>query len=212
MRTEKRTVRVVIFAKAPSPGFAKTRLIASLGADGAAELAKQMLRHCITQALAAEVGPVEICTTPSIDDHAWQSIQLPTGVTISAQGDGDLGVRMARAAQRVIAQGESLLLIGTDIPEIDASLLCQAADLLHDADATLYPAADGGYTLLGLNRFDAHIFTDVPWSVSTTAKITLNRFAELGWNVRLGPTLHDIDEPEDLQWIPESWQIHALRD
>ena len=52
-------VRIVIFAKAPLAGLAKTRLIPALGQQGAAELAKRLLGHTLREALAAQVGPVE---------------------------------------------------------------------------------------------------------------------------------------------------------
>jgi len=83
------SVRIVLFAKAPLPGLAKTRLIPALGALGAAELARRMLKHAVTQALAAEVGPVELCVTPFHQESTWQSLGIPAAVTWSDQGEGD---------------------------------------------------------------------------------------------------------------------------
>ena len=57
--------RIIIFAKAPQPGLAKTRLIPALGAEGAAELAQLMLLHTVNEALAANIAIVELCVTPS---------------------------------------------------------------------------------------------------------------------------------------------------
>ena len=45
-------LRIIVFAKAPRPGLAKTRLIPALGAAGAAALAARMLAHTLDQALA----------------------------------------------------------------------------------------------------------------------------------------------------------------
>ena len=56
--------RIIIFAKAPVPGFAKTRLIPALGEAGAAGLARQMLFDTLKEALAAGIGPVELCVWP----------------------------------------------------------------------------------------------------------------------------------------------------
>jgi hypothetical protein len=196
-----KTTRIVIFAKAPIPGFAKTRLIPALGADGAAALARQMLETTIANALAANVGPVELCVTPEIDDPVWRLFPLPHNIEYSSQGEGDLGARMARAAERVIARGESVLLIGADVPELSAERLRHAAMLLHNADATLFPTADGGYALLGLNRFHHLLFECIPWSTDVVAFSTLCRLGRLGWSVRNGPMLHDVDEPGDLKWL-----------
>lgn len=198
-------VRIVIFAKAPLAGLAKTRLIPALGAQGAADLARRMLDHTLAQALAAEVGPIELCVTPSPGDVAWQNVVAAKSVAWSDQGDGDLGERMARAVQRVTGAGESLLLIGTDCPALDAALLRSAADSLQHFDATLVPTADGGYVLLGLNGFHASLFTDIEWSTGSVAAETRGRMKRLGWNVLHNPTVHDIDDAADLRWLPEGW-------
>lgn len=57
-------VRILIFSKAPIPGRVKTRFIPTLGATGAARLASHLLRHTLTQALAAALGPLELCASP----------------------------------------------------------------------------------------------------------------------------------------------------
>lgn len=196
-----RAVRIVIFAKAPAPGHAKTRLIPALGAGGAASLARRMLETTLAEACASGVGPVELCASPPIGDPLWQSVSLPPEVEVTAQGEGDLGARMGRAAARAIARGEPVVLIGTDAPGLDAARLRQAATLLEEADATLFPVADGGYILLGLNRFDSTLFDGVAWGTGSVAEETLNRIDRLGWSVRVGPTLHDIDGPDDLRLL-----------
>ena len=64
-------IRIVIFAKLPAAGFAKTRLIPALGAEGAARLAQQMLHHTVREALAAAVGTVELCVIFLLDESEW---------------------------------------------------------------------------------------------------------------------------------------------
>ena len=200
-----RPLRIVIFAKAPRPGLAKSRLIPALGSDGAAALARRFLAHTLDTALAASVGTVELCVTPAMTDPIWQSLGIPTAVQLTDQGEGDLGERMARAARRVTGSGEAVLLIGTDCPGLGARELQAAAQSLQQCDATLFPAADGGYALLGLNRFHDSVFSDIAWSTDTVAFETLGRLGNLGWSVQSHPPLHDIDEPADLQWLPKDW-------
>lgn len=191
-------VRIVIFAKAPVPGRVKTRLIPVLGAAGAAQLAARMLDRALEQALAAAVGPVELCMSPAPDAPEWAGIPLPAGIEVSDQGEGDLGARMARPAQRAVARGEAVLLTGTDCPDLTAARLRLAAAQLAGHDAVLHPAADGGYPLLGLRAFDARLFEGMPWSTPAVAALTLERLAALGWKVWVGDTLRDVDEPADL--------------
>lgn len=199
-------IRIVIFAKAPVPGRVKTRLIPALGETGAARLATHMLDRALEQALAAAVGPVELCMSPAPDAPDWADIAFPAGIEASDQGEGDLGTRMARAAQRAIAHGEAVLLTGTDCPDLTAARLRQAAAHLAEYDAVLHLAEDGGYPLLGLRAFNASLFTDIPWSTATVADLTLKRLAALGWRVWVGDTLRDIDRPEDLAYLP--WAGH----
>lgn len=197
-------VRVVIFAKAPEPGRAKTRLIPALGADGAARLARRMLETTVAEALAAAVGPVELCVSPAPDADAWRSVvpALPQSLLWSAQGDGDLGDRMARAARRVGEAGERVLLIGTDCPDLDRHRLRWATEALERADAVLFPTLDGGYALLGLKRFAASLFTGIAWSTDSVAAATCKRISALGWTVESGEKLQDIDTPSDLAALP----------
>lgn len=194
--------RVVILAKAPVAGSAKTRLIPLLGADGAARAAAQMLALTVRHALDAGLGTPELCASPAPDDAAWRGL-LPAGVRLSEQGSGDLGARLAAAAARVLAAGERVLLIGSDCPALDAARLRQAAAALDEHDAVLFPACDGGYVLLGLKRSDPALFRDMPWSSSAVAGLTRRRIADLGWSLFIGDTLADVDEPADYR--PEDW-------
>jgi rSAM/selenodomain-associated transferase 1 len=190
--------RVVIFAKAPVPGQAKTRLIPALGEAGAARLAQEMLAATVNEAVASGLD-VELCATPAPSAPEWEPF-LP-GVEVTDQGDGDLGERLARATERVIGARENILLIGTDCPELARERLKAAAEALEHYDAVLHPAHDGGYVLLGLRRFDASIFTGIEWSTSAVSAATEARIEALGWSLHIGETLRDIDEPDDLNHL-----------
>ena len=190
--------RIVIFAKAPVPGRAKTRLIPALGEAGAARLAHRMLAGTVAEANLAGLGIPELCATPHPGDPQWSGL-LPAGVRVSDQGEGDLGERLASAARRVIGDGERILLIGTDCPDLDGVRLRAAASQLDHHDAVIHPAVDGGFVLLGLRRFDASVFRGIAWSTDSVAEDTKARISALGWSLYVGDTLRDIDEPADLQ-------------
>ena len=204
-----KAVRIIVFAKAPQAGFAKTRLIPALGALGAAELALQMLTNTLSAALSANIATVELCVTPNIEDAAWKNIALPSGVIITEQGVGDLGERMGCAAKRAIDNDEIALLIGTDCVEMSAQLLRDAAHATHRNDAFIHCTLDGGYALLGLKKFHPTLFASMPWSTDAVASTTLGRIGQLGWSVEIGQILHDVDEPEDLKYLPENWSVYA---
>jgi rSAM/selenodomain-associated transferase 1 len=191
--------RIVIFAKAPVPGKAKTRLIPALGASGAADLANRMLLATVARAVAAGLATPELCATPHPDDPEWRPFLPNASISVTWQGEGELGERLARAAARVIGEGESILLIGTDCPGLDHHKLRAAAAALFTNDAVIHPALDGGYALLGLRRFHASLFEDIAWSGPDVASDTIGRIETLGWSLSVGETLRDVDEVEDLE-------------
>lgn len=189
--------RTIILAKAPVPGRVKTRLIPALGAMGAAEVAREMLGRTLEIALSAGLGDVELCMDPAPGDPDWMGFALPSGLSVSPQGEGDLGARMARAVQRRIEAGP-VVLIGTDCVDMSVSLLAEAAKALQDFDAVINPCVDGGYALLGLRRFDASLFEGVAWSTSSVFDQTRAAMDALGWRVRVGQVVRDVDTPADL--------------
>lgn len=198
--------RIVVLAKAPRPGLAKTRLIPALGTAGAARLARRMLDHALAQARAAGAGPVELCMSPGPDDPAWRGVDLPGDVDRSAQGEGDLGQRMARVVRRVTAD-RPVLLMGTDCPALTGARIADAARALARHEAALIPASDGGYVLIGLRAPCDAVFQAMHWSTSRVAAETLRRFAAAGLGVWRGPTLDDVDEPADLRHLPGDWNF-----
>lgn len=206
-----RPVHTVIFAKAPQPGLAKTRLIPALGAMGAARLAARMLRHTVQEALAAALGEVELCVTPAPDHAAWRPFRPSAWpLTWQAQGLGDLGLRLARAAARQSGRGAPVLLIGTDCPALTAAVLREAAARLASDEAVMVPSVDGGYVLLGLRRFSPVVFRHIAWSTPQVAAQTRQRLARLGWTLAELPALHDIDDPCDLEALPRGWLEESL--
>ena len=201
--TAPHSARLVIFAKAPQAGQVKTRLIPALGAQGASALAQRMLAHVLQQALQANAGTVELCMSPPPGDPAWENVAIPAAVLRTAQGEGDLGERMARAIRRVTAEvGMPVLLMGSDCPALTAAVIQEATRQLQTHDALLVPVADGGYVLIGLKSPCPTLFDHMPWSTASVAAETLRRMAALGLDVWRGPLLHDIDEPVDLAQLP----------
>jgi rSAM/selenodomain-associated transferase 1 len=185
--------RIVIFAKQPVPGRVKTRLIPALGAEGAARLAERMLGETVNEALATG-WEGELWGEP--DPAGWY--EGPPLRLRAQEGEG-LGDRLAEATRRTLAEASSILLIGTDCPELDRSRLAAAAAALGPDDAGIHPAEDGGYALLGLKRFSPTLFEDIAWSTGSVFGETRARIEALGWSLHVGDTLRDIDEPEDLR-------------
>ncbi|WP_435949296.1 TIGR04282 family arsenosugar biosynthesis glycosyltransferase [Psychrobacter sp. DM8] len=201
---QKRSTCIILFAKFPARGMAKTRLQPALGVAGAACMARQLLLHSISQALATGFS-VELCVSPPPNDPCWQTLGLPESLIWSAQADGDLGERMYTASTQALAKFKKVLLIGSDCPSLTAAVIQDAAQQLDNSHSVMIPASDGGYVLFGFKQADASLFSNIEWSTASVACITQQRIRDLGWSLTKLDTLHDIDEPEDLQYLPKGW-------
>lgn len=178
---------IVVMARVPLAGRAKTRLIPSLGADGAASLAEAMADDVL--ATVARSGlPWRVVVDGPLD-HPWT---LALGAPSAPQPDTDLGGRLAEALR------EGGIAIGTDAPLLPVDLLLAAAR--STAEVALAPAADGGYVLVRVSAeaVARGIFTGVPWSVPETGRAQLARAHVLGLTVEVLPAGFDVDVPADL--------------
>ena len=198
---------LIIFAKAPAAGFAKTRLMPALGVQGAAALAEKLLDHAVSQALATGCAHVELCVTPDATHAAFERwlAQAKGRLSLSIQGEGDLGQRMDRALTRCLAAYGHALLMGTDAPDLNAEVLKAADQALANHDAVFVPALDGGYALVGLTRPEPRLFANMRWSTPQVMAESRLRAGQSGlrW-VELAP-MADIDEPADLVHLPPGW-------
>ena len=192
--------RIIIFAKAPTPGRVKTRLVPALGERAAAALHRQLAERTLSTALAAGLGQVELWCAPRTNDAFFTACAKRHGVGLRAQGEGDLGMRMARALEFALAEGSPGLLIGSDCPALTPEYLREAASaLVNGKDAVIGPAEDGGYVLIGLARSPAApLFVDIAWGSATGMQETRARLASGNWRWRELATLWDVDRPQDL--------------
>jgi len=195
--------RILIFAKAPEPGYVKTRLIPALGAEGAANLYVHLLKQTVESVVAANLSPVQLWCAPNSKHAFFQQLTSQYHVTLSDQSSGDLGERMYSAVDVALEESESVLLIGTDCPLLSSVHLAQALQwLMGGENAVLGPAEDGGYVLLGLRQNAAVLFENMPWGGDQILKLTQQRLAELNWHWQELEPLWDIDRPADF----ERWQ------
>lgn len=195
---------IIIFAKFPARGMAKTRLQPALGLEGASLIAKQLLLHSVEQALATGFS-VELCVSPAPNDLCWQTLGLPESLQWSAQANDDLGLRMLAASQQGLYKFKQVVLIGTDCPSLTPIRIQEAVQQLEQSDTVMIPASDGGYVLLGFKQVDASLFSDIEWSTASVAAVTRQRIKALSWTLALLDPLHDIDEPADLKHLPVGW-------
>lgn len=186
---------VGLMCKAPRPGFAKTRLAATLGDARAARLAAAFLAD--SAALAMALGAATAFYAPR-DAEDEISALLPPGMARHPQVTGDLGARMQAAFDRLFAQGGPALLLGTDSPDLPPALLEECLAAVAEHDAAFIPALDGGYCAVALRRPAPALFRDIPWSSGETLTATLAAGHAAGLRLHSTSPWHDVDEAADL--------------
>jgi glycosyltransferase A (GT-A) superfamily protein (DUF2064 family) len=187
-------VLLLIVAKEPRPGFAKTRLIPSFGPEGAAALARAALDD--TFDVAARCGADRVVVAFDGDPTGV----VPAGFEVIPQRAGGFDRRLAGAWADAGGPG---LQIGMDTPQVTVADLDAGMDLLAlpGSDAVLGLAADGGWWAIGLHRPDDDVFLGVPMSEPDTGARQLARLADLGLSTTLLPVRRDVDEVEDVRAV-----------
>lgn len=177
---------VIIFTRIPRLGVGKRRLARRRGDRAALNLSRAVLHRLLRRLRKIRGITRVIAATP---DHHLR-LHAP-GYTIMPQGRGDLGTRMQRAMARFPRR--SVMLIGSDIPDIEASDIRTAFRLLRGHHAVFGPAADGGYWLIGLSACrPAAMFAGVRWSSPDALADTWRNFSRR--RITLLRRLHDLDE------------------
>ncbi|MSO67822.1 MAG: glycosyltransferase [Pseudolabrys sp.] len=198
-------VAVAIMAKAPIPGLAKSRLIASIGAHAAAVLQERLTERTAATALAADIGPVTVWCAPDPSHASFHELVTRYKVSLKRQPNGDLGQRM------LAAMNGPTLVIGTDCPAFTAEHLRAAADVLHNgADVVLIPAEDGGYVLIGTRAAQPELFANIAWGIATVLTETRARISALGLASIELPALWDVDTESDLARLEREFPELAL--
>lgn len=183
---------LVVIAKAPVAGRAKTRLCPPCTPTEAARLAEAALRD--TLAAVAETRAYRRVLVLDGEPGAW----LPDGFEVVPQRGRGLDERLAAAFDDV---GSPSLLVGMDTPQITPGLLDRSARLLREADAVLGLATDGGYWAIGLSTPDSRVFLGVPMSRHCTGAAQLGRLRQLGLRARSLPRLRDVDTIADARAV-----------
>ncbi len=188
---------VVVYAKAPIPGEAKTRLIPAIGAETAAMLHAALVERALENATRTKFS-VELSCAPDADNAFFEDCADEWDCTLSDQGSGNLGERMLRTLDELLGEFPRVAIIGADCPAVSQKHIREAIEAIDKHDVAIIPAEDGGYVLIAAKKTHPDMFVGINWG---TDQVLTQQCAQLE-KVRLSYTLlaplWDIDRPEDL--------------
>lgn len=186
---------LLLFIKNPVLGHVKTRLAATTGKEKALEIYQFLLGKTKAAALEANADRWLWYSQSVVADDEW----LAKDFTKKQQPEGDLGERMAAAFREAFEAGaERVVIIGSDCPEVTGQLIDESFDRLKSGvNVVLGPTFDGGYYLLGMDRFYPSLFENINWSTETVLAETCIKAESSGLSVSQLLMLNDIDTEAD---------------
>lgn len=197
--------RLIVYAKCPLPGRAKTRLGAAIGDDAAAGVYTRLLYGYLLDLMSADFGDASVeLSVADEEDVSFFADAFPE-LTVEAQVRGDLGCRMASSFQRAFQAGaETAVLTGTDIPGLSGAAVQEAFRKLEEVPVVIGPAEDGGYYLIGMRAPGAPLFQGVAWSSDLVLAQTEALAKDHGLEIGYLPQRWDVDTEADFQrWQKE---------
>lgn len=196
----------IVLTKAPVAGLVKTRLIPTLGEQGACDLYSELLVR-LEHTLRALVihNDARVALWVSGDDQHEAFTSWSRMATVYKQTAGlDLGARMAMAVERSLSRGCIPVLIGVDVPCLDEVYLMNCLHHLENHEVVISPAEDGGYGLLGMKQFYSGLFENKRWGTDSVFDSTKADLDVLPLKVAYLPMVWDVDEPADVKrWRAE---------
>jgi rSAM/selenodomain-associated transferase 1 len=199
---------LIVMAKAPRLGAGKTRLAAEVGRVEACRVNRALQKRTMFESLDPRWRTL-LCVAPDSATTLVLPAVWPGRLAVGrvAQGDGDLGERMAR----VLRGRRWVGMIGTDCPSLRRRRIARAFAALKQSPFVLGPAADGGFWLIAARNGDAaaRAMHGVRWSTRNAARDVI---ANLGaHNVAMLETLNDVDTAADLARARYSARLDASR-
>lgn len=202
------SVCLVQFAKLPELGRVKTRMQPFLTELESLMLHKQLMWHSLTEFATGTAANYELWldkdwTEESSEDDFIKRLAQQKIVFDLQQGQ-DLGAKMAECFSRRLLDFKCVIIIGSDCPYLNKSVIQGVIDALKDNDCVIVPAIDGGYALIALKQTDDQLFSDIHWGSSGVLAATETVLQRLNWQYVCLRALGDIDEPEDLRILAKT--------
>ncbi len=190
---------VLVMARAPVPGQAKTRLEPLFTPRECAELQATLIDRTAAWALQVAPEATHLAYDPHTAGRAMAEL-VPDTISLLPQSGGDLGERLRQATADVFASHAGpLLVVGVDTRLTPAHAEAALAELDAGADVVFGPAVDGGYYLVALARPASELFAIDPaaWGGEEVLERSLAAASAAGMSAVTIAVERDLDTPED---------------
>ena len=198
----KKDAAIIVFLRYPTFGKVKTRIASTTTKEFALNFYKQCVNKLISEVRKISKTNKYIFYSEKSEN---ENVKKWLGKTFlySPQEGNLLGSRMKNAFQKVFSLNEEkIIIIGTDIPDLDSKIISDAINVLENNDIVIGPSKDGGYYLLGMKKMCNQLFEDIEFSTSTVYFQTISKIEKLGLQYSTLPQLQDIDTEEELiDWL-----------
>lgn len=192
-----------MLAKYWHPGACKTRLALDIGKVAAAQFQETCVRTLARRFDSFAEGrilfydpPESLLAFEAVVQGRWR---------LEAQASGDLGARMAACFDLAFGEGaKSVVLIGSDSPDLPRDFINQAFESLTHRSVVLGPAPDGGYYLVGAAGSTPPIFRGIEWSTPRVWRQTIDSLLAAGLDYTELPPWRDVDDWNDLTALRRS--------
>lgn len=186
---------LIIFIKNPVLGTVKTRLARSIGEEAALEVYIDLMNKCKRECSKVDAERHLFYSKEIVSDDVWS----PQDFHKKLQVEGGLGEKISAAFENVFEENGKVLIIGSDCYDLSATIIEKAFSSLNESDVVIGPANDGGYYLLGINKFEPELFEKINWSTESVLVETLEKAKQRELSVTLLEELVDIDNLDDLE-------------
>ena len=201
---EQFSTALILFVKNPELGKVKTRLAKDAGDENALKIYESLLAHTRQITLELPVDRLLYYSSWIDQQDDWNAEQFQKRL----QTGDDLGSRMSNAFAEAFNQYDQVLIIGSDCAQLNEQMIEHAMEQLKFYPFVIGPSEDGGYYLLGMQKFTPSVFANIPWSTKEVLLHTLDRIRALEASYYLLPKLSDIDYLED--WKKHGWPIEGV--
>ncbi len=188
---------LVIMAKAPRPGWVKTRLAPSLSVDAVVDFYCCLLED--TLALARSLGDVEVaimCPESDVDELARLAVNK---VSVIAQKGEGLAAGLTSVFAHFTEEGQRrIIAFNGDSPHLPRFVLEAAFETLAAHDVVVGPTHDGGYYLVGAKTFHPTLFASDGMGTGSALERLVSRVRGLELSLVFVDPFYDIDVSDDL--------------